>query len=166
MPTRPKVCLCRRGTTTVEFAMTAPILFTLVWGAVEFSRANVIRHTTIVAATEAARKSIIPGATVEECLATAQSELAIIGINSAIIEIDPKEITVDTEQVTIYIEVPLNGSNGFILPGFIRGRAIEKSVTLQRESAASSPSEEKTGLGKGNASAKATSKWPLRISET
>lgn len=142
MSLRPKNHSARRGSTTVEFALTAPILFLLVMGAVEFSRANIIRHTTIIAASEAARSSIVPGATTEDCLQKAQSELAIVGINQATIEIDPAEITDDTDQVSVSVEVPLDGSNGFILPGFLTGNRVEKSVTLQRESSGSRPTAE------------------------
>lgn len=149
----------RRGATVVEFALTAPILFLLVIAAVEFSRANIIRHTTIVAATEAARKSIIPGATAAECLAAAQAELNIIGVKNATVEIDPPEIDFDTDQVTIYVHVPLNGENGFILPGFVRGKKIEKVVTLQREAASSKNSDEPTSdTVKANASDQGRSK--------
>lgn len=123
----------RRGSTTVEFALTAPILFLLVFGAVEFSRANILRHTAVIAATEAARSGIVPGATAEECLEKAHNELAIVGIRSATVEIDPSEITSATDEVSVSVEVPLNSSNGFILPGFLNGKKVEKSVTLKRE---------------------------------
>ena len=69
----------RRGTTTVEFALTAPIVFFLLMGAIELSRANMLRHTTVVAATEGARNGIIPGATSAECHQAAVNELDASG---------------------------------------------------------------------------------------
>jgi len=132
----------RRGTTTVEFALTAPIVFFLLMGAIEFSRANMLQHTTVVAATEGARRSIIPGATAAECQQAAERELAIVGFPSADILIDPPVILEDTSQVTVSISVPMTGENGFFLPKFFKGAKIEKAVTLQRESAIEDPSTE------------------------
>lgn len=143
----------RHGTTTVEFALTAPILFLLVLGAVEFSRANVIRHTAVVAATEAARKSIVRGATAQDCIDTAYRELSAVGVMTASVDIDPPEILFDTEQVSVIVEIPLDSSNGFILPGFIKGKKISKAVTLQRELAKSKNSTEPKGKS-ANANAK------------
>ena len=52
----------RTGATTVEFAITVPILFSLLFTAFEFSRMNVIRQTAVNAAYEGARRGIVPGA--------------------------------------------------------------------------------------------------------
>jgi len=132
----------RSGTTTVEFALTAPIVFFLLLGAIEFSRANMLRHTAVVAATEGARRSIIPGATAKECQAAATRELTAVGFPAADVMIDPSVILEDTSQVTVNISVPMSGTNGFVLPRFFKGAKIEKSVTLQREQAIEDPSTE------------------------
>jgi Flp pilus assembly protein TadG len=132
----------RRGTTTVEFALTAPILFLLLMGSIEFSRANMLRHTAVVAATEGARRSIIPGATAAECRQAVVSELATVGFTSADVAIVPAVINADTAQVTVNVSVPLSGANGFVLPRFLTGARIDKSVTLQREAAVVDPSTE------------------------
>ncbi len=132
----------RSGVTTVEFALTAPILFFLLMGAVEFSRANMLRHTAVVAATEGARRSIIPGATAAECQQAAESELAVVGFSSVDVVIDPAVILDDTTQVTVSVSIPLDGANGFVLPRFLYGARIDKSVTLQREAAVLDPSTE------------------------
>lgn len=143
----------RNGTTTVEFALTAPILFLLLMGAIEFSRGNMLQHTAAVAATEGARRSIIPGATAAECKAAAENELAAVGFSSADVVIDPAVITEATSQVTVDVTVPMNGDNGFMIPRFLKGAKIKKSVTLQREQAIESPNSEKS-KGKGKAKGK------------
>ncbi len=140
-------CKNRRGTTTVEFALTAPLLFFLLMGAIEFSRANMLRHTAVVAATEGARHSIIPGATAAECQQAAESELAAVGFSSSTVTVNPAVILTDTTQVTVSVSVPLSGENGFVLPRFLSGAQIDKSVTLQRESAIEDPSTEPTNNG-------------------
>jgi hypothetical protein len=123
----------RRGAAAVEFAMTAPILFALVLGAVEFSRANMLVHTTAIAATEAARQSIIPGATAPEVRLKALEELRMVGVVDANVTLDPAEIVDDTTQVTVNLTVPVSLRNGYGLSRIFLGRQIFKSVTLQRE---------------------------------
>ncbi len=136
-------CLAaRRGTTTVEFALTAPILFFLLMGAIEFSRANMLQHTAVVAATEGARRGIIPGATATECEQAATNELAAVGFSSAEVVIDPTVINDDTSQVTVSVSIPMSGENGFVLPRFLVGGSMQRSVTLQREAAVEIPSTE------------------------
>jgi len=132
----------RRGTTTVEFALTAPLLFFLLMGSIEFSRANMLRHTAVVAATEGARRSIIPGATAAECQQSATRELNIVGFSVADVTVDPAVIDDSTSQVTVNVSVPMSGSNGFVLPKFLTGATMEKSVTLQRERAVVNPTTE------------------------
>ncbi|MEQ8838212.1 MAG: TadE/TadG family type IV pilus assembly protein, partial [Lacipirellulaceae bacterium] len=123
----------QRGVTTVEFALTAPILFLLVFGGIELSRANMLMHTADIAVMAAARQGIVPGATNAECVAAAQAELTIAGISSFNLEINPTEMNDGTTQVVANLTVPVNGTNGYFLPQFFVGRSIFKTVTLQRE---------------------------------
>jgi Flp pilus assembly protein TadG len=123
----------RRGAAAVEFALTAPILFALVLGAIEFSRANMLVHTTSIAATEAARRSIIPGATANEVRLKALDELGAVGVSDASVVLDPPEIVDDTTQVTVTLTVPVSLRNGYGLSRIFLGRHVYKSVTLQRE---------------------------------
>jgi Flp pilus assembly protein TadG len=132
VPNRPNR-KSHRGAAAVEFAMTAPILFALVLGAVEFSRANMLVHTTSIAATEAARTSIIPGATAPEVRLKALEELRAVGVVDANVTLDPAEIVDDTTQVTVNLTVPVSLRNGYGLSRIFLGRQIFKSVTLQRE---------------------------------
>lgn len=132
----------RRGTTTVEFALTAPILFLLLMGAIEFSRANMLNHSAVVAATEGARRGIVPGASAAECKQSAESELSAVGFPAATVVVTPTVIVAETTQVTVDITVPMSGANGFVLQKFLSGAEIRKSVTLQREAAIENPGTE------------------------
>ena len=40
----------RRGATTVEFAVILPVLFTVMFGAIEFGRANQVTNATAFSA--------------------------------------------------------------------------------------------------------------------
>lgn len=123
----------RQGAVVVEFAITVPLLFAIVMGAIEFSRANMLTHTTAIAATEAARKAIIPGAVAADSKNAAMRELGIAGITEATVELDPPVITDDVDQVTVNLTVPIGGRNGYTLARIFLGRELFKSVTLQRE---------------------------------
>jgi Flp pilus assembly protein TadG len=136
----------RRGATAVEFALTAPILFVLVLGAIEFSRANMLVHTAAIAATEAARRSIIPGATAAECQTTGMAELQAVGVTDANFSLDPPEILENTKQVTVNLSVPLSMRNGYLLPRIFLGKEVFNSVTLQREGKSEEAAGELVGL--------------------
>lgn len=113
--------------------MTAPLLFMLVLGAIEFSRANMLVHTASIAATEAARRSIVPGATVEDVRLRALDELDNVGIIDARVDVNPAEIVEDTTQVSVNLTIPVSMRNGYSLARLFLGKNVVKGVTLQRE---------------------------------
>jgi Flp pilus assembly protein TadG len=121
----------RRGAVTVEFAITAPILFLLVFAGIEFSRVNMIRNTLQNAAYEGARRGILPGSTSSECESAAEDILEFVGIRSFDIDVTP--ITQASADVTVTVEVPITAANGYVTPRFFLGRILRTSITLPRE---------------------------------
>ncbi len=88
----------RRGATLVEFSLVVPILFLLFFGAVEFARVAMIRHTVDNAVYEAARVAIIPGATQDEAIREARKLLNAVGIQAPSITVTPSVIAKDTPR--------------------------------------------------------------------
>jgi len=123
----------RRGSLTVEAALTLPILFTFVFASIEFSRVNMLNDTVENAAFEGARRGITPGATAAECKQEAEAILDMVGTAQYTVAVDPLVINENTEQVTVSIDVPLNAENGYIAPYFFKNRQVSKSITLLRE---------------------------------
>ncbi len=123
----------RRGAVIVEFALTAPILLLLVFGAIEFSRANMLVNTAGLAATEGARAGIVPGATAADVEAAVQRELDVLGIQESAIVTSPAVITDNTAFVAVGVQVPVNARNGYLVPRFFLGKNVTKLVALQRE---------------------------------
>lgn len=118
----------RTGATAVEFAIVAPIFFTMVLASLEFGRLNIIRHTADQAAYEAARHAMVPGATAAEATARANSMLKIIGArDSKVTVIGPTD-----DEVTVTVDVPLN-QNGWIAPKFTKNKTIHATSTLKTE---------------------------------
>ena len=53
----------RRGVAAVEFALVAPLFFTLILGIIEFGRMMMVQEILVNAAREGARAAILPGET-------------------------------------------------------------------------------------------------------
>ncbi|QDU88132.1 TadE-like protein [Pirellulimonas nuda] len=123
----------RRGATVVEFALTAPLLFMFAFASIEFSRANMLVHTAKIAATEGARRGIVPGATAEDCRAAAQGELDILGFVGGTVTVTPATISDATPEVNVTVSVPVDVRNGYVLPRFFLGSTVTRSINLQRE---------------------------------
>ena len=122
----------RRGATTVEFALVAPVFFLVLMSMFEFSRLNVLRHTADNAAYEAARAAIVPGATTDDARAEAQRLLTVVGARGATIDFNPRTITRDTEEVTVTVSLPLD-RNGWVVPRFTRGKTLTSRSTMRTE---------------------------------
>ncbi len=122
----------RRGAVAVEFALTAPLLFLLLFGAAELGHANMVFNVAEAAAYEAAREGIVPGATADECELAAQRVLDISSIRGAKIEIEPRNLKDASKSVQVSISVPYN-KNTVVAPFFSKGLVIERTCSLTRE---------------------------------
>jgi len=78
---RSKASRCRRGAATVEFALIASVLFTLVLGIVEFSRAFMVTHLLTDTANHACRAAIVGGMTNDQISSLVTERLAAQGIS-------------------------------------------------------------------------------------
>ncbi len=122
----------RRGTTVVELAIVAPIIFLLLFCAIDFSRANSIRNTAENAAYEAARRAIVPGSTNLDAQTAANEILNILSIKNAAVSVTPSSITTATKQVSVTISIPL-GDNLYASNQFLKCRTLTRTCTLTRE---------------------------------
>lgn len=129
----------RIGALTVEFALSAPVLFLFTFSGVEFARVNMIRNSIENAAYEGARTGIIPGATAADCEAAAQDVLDAIQLAQSTITVAPAVIQPDSPTVSVTIGVPITTANGYITPKFYLGTTMTTSITLPRESFRNEP---------------------------
>lgn len=141
----------RRGVTTVEFALTAPLLFLICFAGIEFSRVNMLTHTAAIAATEGARQGMVAGATAEECYTATTRELEAIGVVDATVLVSPDTITDDTKVVTVGVSIPLGGVNGYVTPRYFMGNSVLKVVSVTRETQSGKDSESQAGTANGKA---------------
>lgn len=122
----------RRGALVVEMAFVLPILVTVIFACLEFSRMNMIRNTAKNAAYKAARKAIVPGATAAAAQTEATNLMHSIGVNDSTVTVTPPVITSGTTTVTINIQTNLSG-NLFFAPMFLKNKSITTTCTLNRE---------------------------------
>lgn len=122
----------RRGATAVEFALTAPVFLLFLMAAFEFGWLNVVRHTADNAAYEAARSAVVPGASVAEATAKADTLLRVVGARGATVTVSPNPVTVSADKVTVNIRIPMD-QNGLIVPRFTGKTTIEAESTLRTE---------------------------------
>ena len=123
----------RRGAVVVEFALTAPLLFMILFASLELSHANMVFNVAEAAAYEGAREGIVPGATAAECQASAQRLLDIAKIRGTTIQVTPADLSTDTDTIQVTISVPYT-ANSIITPNFTSGLTIQRTCILSRES--------------------------------
>ena len=123
----------RSGAAAVEFAIAAPIFFALFFAAVEVTRVNQISNSAEIAATEGARRGIIPGASAAECIAGASNEMRAVGVENFTVRVFPSQIREDTPTVRVQVNVPMKASNGLLVSGLFSGKTVSRSIELERE---------------------------------
>jgi Flp pilus assembly protein TadG len=126
----------RRGATAVEFALTAPIFFVILFAGIEFSRAHMIRSSIENAAFEGARKGIVSGVTATQCKTTTESLLEISLVKDYQVTVSPPVLDASVDIVSVTVSVPLTTENGFRLTGFLKNNTFTKTIELPREGTA------------------------------
>lgn len=124
----------RSGAVVVEIALTLPLLFFILLGALELSHANMVVNVAEAAAFEGAREGIVPGATTQYVTEAAKRLLNISKIRGATIAVTPSSLSTRSENIYVRIDVPYD-QNTLIPPFFTRGMIICRYCKLTRESA-------------------------------
>ncbi|MCG3137162.1 MAG: hypothetical protein HJJLKODD_01005 [Phycisphaerae bacterium] len=120
----------RSGTSTVELAIIAPVLFLTLFAIIEFGYLFFCRAKVQEAASEACRLAISPGFEVgspgeADIIEMIETILAQIGVDEAsdytytrdpAFQSDPPE---DDPNEVITVSVPLFGTHGVALPGYV-----------------------------------------------
>ena len=133
LPRQPRrIRLARRGAHIVEMALVLPILIMVVFGIIEFARANQIRQTVKQAAYEGARVGITMDATVASVQTQANRVLTSVGITGGTVTVSPNPITSTTPFVTVTVSASAT-ANGWFMKYFTAGQAITAAVTLESE---------------------------------
>lgn len=122
----------RRGVTMVEFSVVLPVFLLIVFAGFEFSRICLVRNAAHNAAYQAARRVMVPGATVADANAEASRLLSVFGVNTFTLTVNPNPITLTANRVTVSIDIPA-AQCGWITPMFTNTLTIHAGSTLLAE---------------------------------
>jgi Flp pilus assembly protein TadG len=126
---RSRFAVRRNGVATVEFALTASVLFMFLFAMLEFGRYNMILQTANNAAFDAARACIVPGASVSLGQAAGTTTLSAAGIRDYTVSISPNPITGTTSTVTATVTIPVT-TNLWTRAVFCKSTTVTKTCTL------------------------------------
>lgn len=119
----------------VEFALVAPLLFTVVFGSIEFGRALLVTQSLEEAARSGCRVAVLRGATTSEVQAEVDRILGPAGISKYTLDVEPTSI-VSAERwdpVTVTVTANFADMSWLPLPRFFSGRTYVSSCTLPKE---------------------------------
>ena len=122
----------RRAAVTLEFAITLPIFFLLLYASVELGRMFTLLNTAENAAYEGARSAIVPGATAADAVAAASGLMQSVGTSSFNVAVDPTTIYDNTPSVEVTVSLAM-APNSYLASYFIPGQSISRSCRLTRE---------------------------------
>ncbi len=117
----------RHGATTVEIAIILPLFFTILIGAYDATRVNMLRHTAQAAAYEGARRGIVPGAKISEIEADCQFVARSCGAKNINIQVNPRTINNQTPEIEVTVEIPLRQNTLIASPFFGNTRLVGKT---------------------------------------
>ncbi len=119
----------RRGASTVEFAMTVPLVFLFFFASVEFGRVYMIRQSIENATYEAARRGLVPGTPNGEIRQTAAAVLSAVSVSRPKIRVSQND-----EQVTVSVSVKVK-DHAWITPLFFHKSRLSSTLTLNKDDA-------------------------------
>lgn len=123
----------RRGAAAVEFAVCAPIMFLITFGAIEAANEVYLKQILTQAAYEGARVATATGGTDAKARARCNDILTARKIKSATIAIDPP-IAAGTPagtRINITVSAPAAG-NSFAVLKYFRNTSLSGSVVMSR----------------------------------
>jgi len=122
----------RRGSTTVELALCVPIMLTVIFAILEFSRALQLQQSVRQAAFEGARAGVALDAVTSDVTNAATAIASIVGITNPTITVAPNPLSYGSTTVTVTVSTT-PASNGWFLRFFNTSSVISSTITLDRE---------------------------------
>ena len=124
---------CRRGAATVEMALIAPVILTLIFGSIEFGRMMIVLEIVTNAAREGARRAVVAGANDTQVFTTVDTYLSQSDISGYTRSISPSLADASSgEPVTVTVSVPYNAVDWGIM-FFLGDNTLNARVTMRKE---------------------------------
>lgn len=122
----------RRGTTSVEFAIVAPLVLLVVFGLFEMSRAMTISDSVRTAVIAGAREAGIAQTTADNVEDEMRRVLNLFRVRNPTIVVTPEIIDESVGEVSISIRVPMDTSNGVVMHRVVGAEAMALDRTIPR----------------------------------
>jgi Flp pilus assembly protein TadG len=125
----------RRGSTLVEFAVVAPLIFSLIFLFVEFDRYVVTVHALKEASRVGCREAVLEGSTLVEVQSKVASILEPFGVDDYTMTITPDLTSAidGGDPVSVKIDVSYDDIAWLPSPQYLAGKQISVTGTLPKE---------------------------------
>ena len=129
----------RRGTTTVEFAFVAPVVFILFFGVVELGRGLMVVHLLTNAARAGCRAGIIEGVSTTTITNTVKNSLTAVGISGENVNVQVNDGSTDAsaskagDEITVTASIPFSSVTWLPFGSYLSGKTLSGQYTLRRE---------------------------------
>lgn len=123
----------RRGTAAVEAAITIPLLFVLVFGAIELSNGIFLKQSLTIAAYEGVRTATRPGGTSVLAQQRIQDVLTSRGITGQTVTITPTVTTTTPRGTQVSVTVGVSANSEAIGPlRLLQGKNLQQTAVMVR----------------------------------
>lgn len=122
----------RRGATTVEFAICLPILFSVLFGLLEFARVTQLQQAARLAAFEGARAGVSLNASTTDVKSAVNKVMSAVSISSFTTTITPETLAYTSPTVSVTVALSPN-ANAWFKWYVSDNSVITANVTLSRE---------------------------------
>ncbi len=126
----------RRGASSVEFALIAPLMIGFTFGLVELGRITLVKQTATHACREGARVAIRPTSDADDVVAQVNQELALWELEGATIDIEPAILATAEPGSQVTVRVTLDLASISWIPDFFQfGTSnLVAETSMRRES--------------------------------
>ncbi len=130
---RPVRVRSRTGAAVVEAAITLPLLFVMVFGAIELSNGIFLKQSLTVAAYEGARTATRPGGTGVQASLRIREVLASRAIEGEVVNITPNVTSLTPRGTMVTVTVGVLGDSQAIGPlQLLQGKMLQQSAVMVR----------------------------------
>jgi Flp pilus assembly protein TadG len=126
----------RPGTAALEFAIVLPLLFTMLFGIIQFGRIIMVQQVLTNACREGARMAVLDGSNAAGVTTAVQNCLANGSVSGATVLLSPSDpsTAVYGQPVTVTVRIPVNRAVWIANPAFVPGTTqLSASATMRRE---------------------------------
>jgi Flp pilus assembly protein TadG len=129
----------RRGAAAVEFAVVAPLLFTLILGSIEFGRVLMVGQLATNAARAGCRQGTMNGTTTDTIKSTVSTALTAGGVSGVSTSVTVNDQNVDAstavtgDKITVQVTVSLSQNQWLPTPLFIHGGSAVVTSVMRHE---------------------------------